>query len=72
MLKICEDYAETHNLRFSTDKNPTKCKTKCMAFLLKGRPLPQINLCGNPLPWVSSRKHLGITLENKIDGLKLI
>ena len=70
MLKICEDYAETHNLRFSTDKNPTKCKTKCMAFLLKDRPLPQLNLCGNPLPWVSSGKHLGITLENKIDGLK--
>ena len=57
MLKIGEDYAETHNLRFSTDKNPTKCKTKCMAFLLKDRPLPQLNLCGNPLPWVSSGKH---------------
>ena len=70
MLKICEDYAETHNLRFNTDKNPTKCKIKCMAFLLKDRPLHQLNLCGNSLQWVSSGKQLGITLENKIDGLK--
>ena len=70
MLHICESYAESHNLRFSTDKNPEKCKTKCMAFLLKNRPLPEMNLCGNPLPWVSSGKHLGITIENKIDGLK--
>ena len=27
-------------------------------------------LCGDPLPWVSSVKHLGITIENKINGLK--
>ena len=33
MLKICEEYAGKHNLKFSTDKNPSKCKTKCLAFL---------------------------------------
>ena len=27
-------------------------------------------LCDVPLPWVSSAKHLGIIIENKIDGLK--
>ena len=27
-------------------------------------------LCGNPLPWVSSGKHLGITIGDKIDGMK--
>ena len=27
-------------------------------------------LCGNPLPWVSDGKHLGITISNKIDGMK--
>ena len=32
MLKICEKYANEHNLRFSTDPNPVKCKTKCIAF----------------------------------------
>ena len=33
MLVTCEEYAEEHNLIFSTDPNPTKCKTKCIAFL---------------------------------------
>ena len=70
MIGICEEYAETHNLRFSTDKNPEKCKTKCLAFLIKDRPLPPMTLCGNTLPWVSSGKHLGMNLENKIHGMK--
>ena len=70
MIQTCESYASSHNLRFSTDPNPKKCKTKCIAFLLKDRPLPPMYLCGNPLPWVSSGKHLGITLSNKIDGMK--
>ena len=29
-----------------------------------------MKLCGNPLPWVTSGKHLGITISNKIDGMK--
>ena len=70
MIKTCEDYAKSHNLCFSTDQDPNKCKTKCLAYLQKNRSLPPMYLCGNPLPWVSSAKHLGITLENKIDGLK--
>ena len=28
-------------------------------------------LCGNPLPWVAQGKHLGNTIENKINGMKL-
>ena len=68
MLETCESYAMEHNLRFSTDINPVKCKTKTMAFLKKLRPLPNLNLCGNPLPWTEKCKHLGITLANKIDG----
>ena len=27
-------------------------------------------LFGNTLPWVPSGKHLGITMSNKIDGMK--
>lgn len=27
MLYICEDYAKTHDLKFSTDPDPQKCKT---------------------------------------------
>ena len=29
-----------------------------------------MELCGNSLPWVNSGKHLGITVENKMNGLK--
>ena len=70
MIQTCEMYAGAHNLRFSTDPNPAKCKTKCIAFLQKDQPLPPMFLCGNPLPWVSSGKHLGITIGNKLDGMK--
>ena len=70
MLTICEEYAGVHNLKFSTNRDPAKCKTKCLAFLLRDHPLPPMNLCGNPLPWVDSGKHLGITIQTKIAGMK--
>ena len=68
ILKTCEEYAASHNLKFSTDPDPAKCKTKCMAFLHRPRELPDMYLCGNPLPWVNSLKHLGTQVSNKIDG----
>ena len=71
MLQTCEEYAASHNLKFSTDPNPTKCKTKLMAFLTKPRTLPSLSLCGNPLPWVDKVKHLGNTIANVIDGCQL-
>ena len=33
MLQTCQEYAASHNLKFSTDPDPSKCKTKLMAFL---------------------------------------
>ena len=42
-----------------------------MAFLFKPRTLPDMYLCGNPLPWVSSLKHLGTRVTNSIDGCQL-
>ena len=66
MLKICEDYSKSHNLEFSTHPNPIKSKTKCIDFLWKKRDLPQLYLCGNPLPWVESGKHLGTKIENTL------
>ena len=36
MLKICELLIAEHNLQFSTNINPAKCKTKCIAFLFLG------------------------------------
>ena len=71
MLKICEMFALTNNLQFSTDPNPKKCKTKCIAFLRKKRQLPPLLLCGNTLPWAESFKHLGNNIENEVNGMKL-
>ena len=67
----CEEYAGTHNLKFSTDPDPVKCKTKLMGFLKKQRELPSLMLCGNPLPWVDRLKHLGNTISNVLDGNQL-
>ena len=64
MLKIAEDYAIQHGLKFSTDPNPKKSKTKCISFLLNPRPLPKMQLCGNLLPWVDTIIHLGNTITN--------
>jgi hypothetical protein len=71
MLNICKTYALEHNLRFSTDADPVKCKTKCLAFLSKDRPIRQVQLSGNPLPWVSNGKHLGNFIENKVNSGKM-
>ena len=68
MLETCEAYAAVHNLKFSTDQNPSKCKTKTLTFLKRVRPLSQLLLCGNPLPWTNKCKHLGVTITNEIDG----
>ena len=68
MIDTMEEYAVSHNLIFSTDPNPVKCKTKCMAYLKRQRVLPNMTLCGTPLPWVDKLKHLGITVTSIIDG----
>ena len=68
MIDTCQEFAAKHNLKFSTDPNPKKCKTKCMAFLKNQREIPNIVLCGNPLPWVDRLVHLGNIVTNRIDG----
>ena len=65
MLQTCEDYAGKHNLLFSTDDNPNKSKTKCIAFLKPQRPLKKLVLCNKHLPWVNTVKHLGNVVDNK-------
>ena len=44
ILKTCELFAEEHNLKFSTNINPIKCKTKCVAFLFKEKELDPLVL----------------------------
>ena len=67
MLKTCKFYANEHNLQFSTDANPVKNKTKCMAFVRGNKDLKSIELCGNELPWVNEIKHLGTVITNDQD-----
>ena len=67
MLEIGEKFAAEHNLKFSTDQDPIKCKTKCIAFMKRPRQLSDLELCGNNLPWVSQFKHLGNTVSNQGD-----
>ena len=65
MLTACEKYAQEHNLRFSTDPNPRKWKTKCLAFQNRPKTLPNLILFGTPLPWVDSFKHLCNTVGKR-------
>ena len=32
MVRTCEEFAKSHNLKFSTDPNPLKCKTNFGLF----------------------------------------
>ena len=66
MMNLCQSYAASKNLRFGTDENPQKSKTKCIIFSKKKQQkenFKNISLDGNNLPWVDNVKHLGQTLQ---------
>ena len=67
MLATCEQFAATNNIRFSTDANPDKSKSKAIHVTgLRGgglqKPAP-LMLCGRALPWVARAEHLGHALS---------
>ena len=68
MLDICQEYATSHSMLFSTVPNPTKSKTKCLFFSRKrsSEVISSVTLNGDPLPWVSTAKHLGNHLSSKL------
>ena len=70
MLKIAQDFNISNGLKFSTDLDPKKSKTKCIAWLKNSRELPKLSLCGNLLPWVDRVIHLVCTLTNKSNMLE--
>ena len=70
MLSVIEKFCIPHNLKFSTDPDPQKCKTKCVAFLRRQRHLPAVFLCGNRLPWVDHGVHLGNYFSNSDSAMK--
>ena len=63
MVQLCQKFASENNLKFSTNSNPTKSKTKCIHFSKQRMDLAKIELNGDYLPWVDSAKHVGNTLE---------
>ena len=70
MINTCTEYAKTHNLTFSTDPNPIRCKTKCLASLKKDKELRKLCLNEMELPWVTASKHLGCTIEQNVHNMK--
>ena len=70
MITTCEEYANDHNITFSTDENPNKSKTKCLIFLKKKREIAPLLLNGDKLPFTDSAKHLGHYLDNSKAGIK--
>ena len=50
--------------------SPPYSLKKCIAFSKKKKELPGLKLCGNVLPWVDSGQHLGVHLNNQMDGLR--
>ena len=55
-------------MKFSTDPEPKKSKTKCLIFSLKKADrtgVAPIILNGMALPWVSEVKHLGKILQSE-------
>ena len=67
MVDMCADFAKKKNLKFSTNPDPIKSKTKGIIFSPKPKlrlNILKIRLNGDDLPWVTEVKHLGNTLES--------
>ena len=73
MLYICDNYAKQYNMKFSTNLDPKKSKSKALYVVGRrgsGTPLPlPLILSGKELPWVDKCDHLGHTLttDGKMD-----
>ena len=65
LVNICEEFGLENNLKFSTDKDPAKSKTKCMVGPTVKNPVhpAPVKLYGTDLPWVTHATHLGHELN---------
>ena len=66
MIDKCSEFMNQKSLKFSTNANPEKSKTKCVIFSKRARDrvnVAPIKLNGDDLPWVDEVKHLGNLLE---------
>ena len=66
MVNKCSVFMKQRKLKFSTNADPVKSKTKCIIFSKKAKDrtnVAPIKLNGDDLPWVPEVKHLGNILE---------
>ena len=67
MVNLCQDFTASRNLKFGTNSNPDKSKTKCIVFSKNKKDfanLHPVQLNNDPLPWVTKVKHLGNLLQS--------
>ena len=64
MMNICQKFALAHNLKFSTNKDPNKSKTKRIHLSKKKIHLANITSNGDYLPLVEHAKHVGNVLQS--------
>ena len=65
LVNICEEHDRRTDLVFSTDPDPDKSKTMCIAFKCRDKSdLSSVTLNGVPLPWKDKVNHLGYTLSS--------
>ena len=67
MTNVCEKFANLHQLKFSTNVDVSKSKTKCIVFsnpVINTDNICPILLNNLPLPYVTEIKHLGNTLHS--------
>jgi len=72
MVSISEKWAKSHNMKFSTNTDVKKSKTKCIIFSKKKSDrlnIANIILNDTPLPFVDNFKHLGMNVnwDNSFD-----
>ena len=66
MVNVCQEFTMKKNLKFSTNPDSAKSKTKCIIFSKKQKELKNVAailLNGDPLPWVHQVKHLGNMMQ---------
>ena len=66
MINLCQSFCEMMNLKFGTNENPKKSKTKCIVLSSKKIKfnIVDLKLGDHCLPWVDQVKHLGHTLQS--------
>jgi len=66
-ITLCENFADLYSLKFSTNVNVEKSKTKCLVFSSDNMNINDVSpiiLNGVPLPYVSEIKHVGNILQS--------